>query len=762
MKRKISDTDDVQSYTMGPFKKLSVISPSTFTNLHEECACSLSSCLTKTNSKSMKRKISDTDDVQSYMMGPSKKLNGLAHSPIYMRKPAASRGKLFQQYIVTAYYAIEQTRLDYIRQNQNDIRNEYLSGIYDAIIRGDRDGKDLGTRTILSISFTGGPRYMYVHYLDALAICSVHGNQSFFITFTSNAKWPEIQEYMDSWPELTTADRADIVDHVFEQKDTDVDKYISAELPDPTQDPDGFRGKDNLQAIVDNLTKKKTTLTEWQNLSLEVDSMHSAFTRKNSFSSYIFRFKVYTLHQNMRLSRPEITEHEKQHIQRFSSWLLDIGDGNIGEPDATDEENSPLTPSAEDLQKKVIVCPKNKTADTINSHILFLLNEQERVYLSSDEATPHGNDGGETELLYSSEYLNSLNFPGLPPYRLQLKGNAIQANMDLKDEDYFDELLQLNNAYRIACFSCTPTKKWQQTLDNKTTLNFGKYTRIEPIPNECFPEHYFKFIAYNEVHAKADITDAPLTDYIGCIHHISDPIISGDATRSRKTRRIIDIQNLDGLNLPFLIWDEMAEKFDMDEYVKMPKPVVIAVSSTWVTTKYRGLQLSATPATYYYFNPNIPEVHYIIDVTTLTCFSSEAHTFAPDCNELVNTTENKDDHCLPYALKQFENTTHIFQYHFGKKARPGHPNFTLDAAFKTCQQPLLSLPAPDFTTSTSQEVLQQTSFATTPTPSAIDPHELTKDVTKESTVSSTSTKKTAKRELFPDPKTSDKKPRQQN
>nr|GEX66059.1 DNA helicase [Tanacetum cinerariifolium] len=135
-------------------------------------------------------------------------------------------GKLFQQYVVTAYCVIEQTRLDYIRQNQNEIRNEYLSGIYDAIIRGDRDGKDLGTRTILSISFTGGPRYMYAHYLDALAICRVHGNPSFFITFTCNAKWPEIQEYMDSWPELTTADRADIVDRVFEQKVRDYIRFV--------------------------------------------------------------------------------------------------------------------------------------------------------------------------------------------------------------------------------------------------------------------------------------------------------------------------------------------------------------------------------------------------------------------------------------------------------------------------------------------------------------------------------------------------------
>nr|GEW45067.1 DNA helicase [Tanacetum cinerariifolium] len=93
-------------------------------------------------------------------------------------------------------------------------------------MRGDRDGNHLGTRTILSISFTGGPRYMYAHYLDVLAICRVHGNPSFFITFTCNVKWPEIQEYMDSWPQLTTADRADIVDRVFEQKLRNADIHI--------------------------------------------------------------------------------------------------------------------------------------------------------------------------------------------------------------------------------------------------------------------------------------------------------------------------------------------------------------------------------------------------------------------------------------------------------------------------------------------------------------------------------------------------------
>nr|GEU99212.1 DNA helicase [Tanacetum cinerariifolium] len=48
----------------------------------------------------------------------------------------------------------EQNRIDYVREHQNDIRSEYLYGIYDAINRGDNDGSDCGIRVILPQSFT--------------------------------------------------------------------------------------------------------------------------------------------------------------------------------------------------------------------------------------------------------------------------------------------------------------------------------------------------------------------------------------------------------------------------------------------------------------------------------------------------------------------------------------------------------------------------------------------------------------------------------
>lgn len=138
--------------------------------------------------------------------------------------------RLFQEYVVTAYCSIEQQRLDYIRNKQNDIRNEYMSGLYDAISRGDVDGSDVGTRTILP-AFTGGPRYMYNHYLDALAICRVHGNPSFFITFTCNVSWPEIEDEMQQFPQLTAADRPDIVDRVFERKLHDLVTFLREQKP---------------------------------------------------------------------------------------------------------------------------------------------------------------------------------------------------------------------------------------------------------------------------------------------------------------------------------------------------------------------------------------------------------------------------------------------------------------------------------------------------------------------------------------------------
>nr|GEW91590.1 hypothetical protein [Tanacetum cinerariifolium] len=138
-------------------------------------------------------------------------------------------------------------------------------------------------------------------------------------------------------------------------------------------------------------------------------------------------------------------------------------------------------------------------------------------------------------------------------------------------------------------------------------------------------------------------------------------------------------------------------------------------------------------------------------VATITCFSPEAHTFVPDCNELLNSIDNKDKHQLPSTLKELETRKFIFQYHFGKREKIGYPDFNLDTVFKPSPQPLLQLQAPATTASPPQEILEQSSIAMTPA----------KDSSQGSMSTSTTTKKTTRRELFPNSETTEKKPRKE-
>ncbi|GJV54149.1 DNA helicase [Tanacetum coccineum] len=149
-------------------------------------------------------------------------------------------GRLFQQYVIGVYCCIEQNHIDYYRTHQNDIRKDYLSGVYDALHRGDRVGSDIGGKFILPRTFTGGPRYMYSHYFDALTICRVLSNPQFFITFTCNINWPEIKRRMEDFPGLTPADRADVVVRVFEKKVHDFYDFLQHSQCFE-EDPEGYK-----------------------------------------------------------------------------------------------------------------------------------------------------------------------------------------------------------------------------------------------------------------------------------------------------------------------------------------------------------------------------------------------------------------------------------------------------------------------------------------------------------------------------------------
>ncbi|KAL8160940.1 LOW QUALITY PROTEIN: hypothetical protein V2J09_012429 [Rumex salicifolius] len=202
---------------------------------------------------------------------------------IYERPEEASTlrssAKLFLIFLM-----IEKERMNYYRTHQKNIRADLYSNLASASTKGNTAPSSSRKRAILPSSFTGGPRYMMQNYQDTMAICKHHGYTDLFVTFTCNPKWHEITWFVQE-RDLRPEDRPDIICRVFKIKldamikefkenklfgkvtsiiytvefqkrglphahillfiDKDsklpttsyIDKVISAEIPNPTDDP---------------------------------------------------------------------------------------------------------------------------------------------------------------------------------------------------------------------------------------------------------------------------------------------------------------------------------------------------------------------------------------------------------------------------------------------------------------------------------------------------------------------------------------------
>ncbi|GKV43081.1 hypothetical protein SLEP1_g50419 [Rubroshorea leprosula] len=128
-----------------------------------------------------------------------------------------SSRKLFQQFMVDAYTMIEAERLNFLKYNQTLLRADLYRGLNDALSRGEKQASATGKRIVLPSSFTKGPRYMSENCKDAFAICRWAGYSSLFITITCNPKWPEIMRFV-SKRGLRPEDRPDILCRVFKIK----------------------------------------------------------------------------------------------------------------------------------------------------------------------------------------------------------------------------------------------------------------------------------------------------------------------------------------------------------------------------------------------------------------------------------------------------------------------------------------------------------------------------------------------------------------
>ena len=107
---------------------------------------------------------------------------------------------LFQQYIVDAYCKAEARRLQYLRENQADLRAESYKGLQDYVEGVSAGGSTyrIGRRVILPSTYAGSPRSCQQNYLDAMAIVRKTGKPDYFITMTANPQWKEVVDNLGS------------------------------------------------------------------------------------------------------------------------------------------------------------------------------------------------------------------------------------------------------------------------------------------------------------------------------------------------------------------------------------------------------------------------------------------------------------------------------------------------------------------------------------------------------------------------------------
>ncbi|XP_013713624.2 uncharacterized protein LOC106417353 [Brassica napus] len=155
----------------------------------------------------------------------------------------------------------------------------------------------------------------------------------------------------------------------------------------------------------------------------------------------------FSLKTNMRVNQDE---------KEFSEWLLKVGEGRTqsvqeDEDDGYHEQmiivdKSLVREVKDDSLKQVvdvaygdvnkvkasqssytdraILTPRNETVDEINAYTISKTDGNSRDYYSYDSFEISDTQSDQNDTLYAIEYLNSLEFPGLPSHKLTLKVGA--------------------------------------------------------------------------------------------------------------------------------------------------------------------------------------------------------------------------------------------------------------------------------------------------------------------------------------------------
>ena len=141
----------------------------------------------------------------------------------------------------------------------------------------------------------------------------------------------------------------------------------------------------------------------------------------------------------------------QKEIKLFSDWVLDLGEGKLPVVTRDNEASSTWVDIPEDLlirtngshisaivaavytdftsnyqdpvylQQRAILAPTNEIAEEVNIHVLGMVPDEGREYLSSDSKSSPAGTINEPDLFYPPEVLNAINVPNFHAHKLFLK-----------------------------------------------------------------------------------------------------------------------------------------------------------------------------------------------------------------------------------------------------------------------------------------------------------------------------------------------------
>jgi ATP-dependent DNA helicase PIF1 len=157
----------------------------------------------------------------------------------------------------------------------------------------------------------------------------------------------------------------------------------------------------------------------------------------------------------MRLQNPALEGNQREELEHYSEWVLSIGDGTTPTEKRGDEREASWVTIPYDLlihtegekvpalvsevypdllsnyrdraylASRAIVFPNNQTIDEINKYIVSLLPGDNVQYTSCDTIIKTSEKISDFDLIYPTEFLNSIEVNDFPTHKLVLKKGTI-------------------------------------------------------------------------------------------------------------------------------------------------------------------------------------------------------------------------------------------------------------------------------------------------------------------------------------------------